>query len=619
MDDFARYLEVDVCYLIDRAGLTLCSSNRNQKDSFVGHDFSFRPYFKNAMGDRESTYLALGTTSGRRGVYYSSPVKSTGPDGSPGEVIGAAVIKASVEFVESLLFGKEDHILLFVSPESIIFISNRDPYYFKTFFPLSEEKKVRILNSRQFGNGPWQWSGFSKTDDGYVTDQNGTRYLYTDIEVENYPGWHMISLRNYEQIAKQVFKPFAKILGPVILSILILIGVLSFILYQLGVREISRRKKAERELRLNEERYRHIYHKTPVMLHSIDTQGNVIRVSDHWVEVMGYDRNEVIGRQLTDFFSPESQKYAKEVIFPEFFRTGFCKDVPYTYIRKNGEKIDILLSCYGVRDEAGNVIRSLAVSVDVTEKNRSQKDLQTAKEQLSIYSRDLEQLVGKRTAQLELSRENLKTMSKNIIASQEREKALVAGELHDHLGQVLTALRIDSVWAEKQIREKDPAAGDRAGKMTRLIDTTISDVRDMAYRLRPRVLDDLGLADALESMLSDFERRSNVSCVFKSGPIPKIDDTISTALYRIGQEAVTNALRHSGATTIIVSLLQDAKGVLLEISDNGSGFDVQHRDSEKGFGIEGMKERANLIGGKLEISSRPEQGTRVCCKIKIRG
>ncbi|MBU2452398.1 MAG: PAS domain S-box protein, partial [Proteobacteria bacterium] len=383
--------------------------------------------------------------------------------------------------------------------------------------------------------------------------------------------------------------------------------------------EITKRKKAEKNLRLSEERYRHIYHKTPAMLHSIDVEGRIIRVSDHWVEVMGYKRENVIGRQLISFFTPESKKYAVNDIFPRFFRTGFCKDVPYTYIKKNGEKMDVMLSCYGVRDEHNAIIRSLAVSVDVTEKNRAQKDLQAAKEKLSQYSQDLEQQVKKRTAQLEKAQDNLKNLSKNIIASQEREKALVARELHDHLGQVLTALRIDAVWIEKYLTHVDKDAGTRALKMCSLIDDTINDVRDMAYRLRPRVLDDLGLADALESLLSDFERRSNVSCVFKNGLIPQIDDTLATALYRIGQEAVTNALKHSKANSITLEIKADDEGIVLTVQDNGCGFDILNEKGHNGFGLEGMRERANLVGGKLDISSRLSHGTTICCKVKVKG
>lgn len=615
LDHFKSSLGVDVCYLMDKNANTICSSNRNTKFSFVGKNFAFRPYFKDAIKGKLSTYLALGTTSNKRGVYHSFPVY----DGQNDQILGVAVIKASAEEVEAQLFTKSKDPLLFVDPNEVIFLSNDDKLRFSSLWKLTEEETTAILDSRQFGNGPWEWTGYTLTKEGQVIDRNMTRYLYTSLNVSNYPGWKIVSLRNYDQLAQQVSEPFVRVMGPVVTSILILAGILVMILYQLGVREITARKKAEHELRLSEERYRHIYHKTPVMLHSIDVKGRIIRVSDHWLEVMGYERDEVIGQDLVSFFTRESKRYALNIIFPRFFKTGFCKDIPYTYIKKNGEKIETMLSTYGEKDEQGNIKRSLAVSVDVTEKNRNQKDLQAAKEQLSQYSHNLELQVQKRTAQLERAQENLKKLSKNIIASQEREKALVARELHDHLGQVLTALRIDAVWIEKILRDVSEDAGKRAQKMSSLIDNTIADVRDMAYRLRPRVLDDLGLADALESLLSDFERRSNVSCVFNGYPIPEIDDTISTALYRIGQEAITNSLRHGNATAIDVTLESDDEGVVLTIKDDGQGFDLAKATEHEGFGIEGMKERANLVGGRLDINSKSEEGTTISCKVKVKG
>ncbi len=615
LDNFTKSLDLEVSYLMDKNGITLCSSNRNAPDSFVGKDFAFRPYYKKAITGMPATYLALGTTSRKRGVYYSHPVY----DEIHNHILGVAVIKASVEFVEIKLFPKSDDTLLFVDPDGVIFISNKDKLKFNFLWEPDEKQIDTIENSRQFGNGPWAWTGFSKNQTGYVTDKNNTQYLFSSLAVTNYPGWEIINLRNYNEITKQVSKPFVRVIGPAIISVLIMTGILVLILYLLGIQEITKRKKAEKKLRLSEERYRHIYNKTPVMLHSIDIKGRIIRVSDHWVEMMGYKRKDVIGKQLISFFTPESKNYAINVIFPRFFSTGFCKDVPYTYVKENGEKMDILLSCYGVRDEKENVIRSLAVSVDVTEKNRTQKDLQIATEKLSQYSQDLEQQVRKRTIQLEKAQDNLKNLSKNIIASQEREKALVARELHDHLGQVLTALRIDAVWVEKFLNNFDKNAGTRAKKMCSLIDDTINDVRDMAYRLRPRVLDDLGLVDALESLLSDFEKRSNVSCVFKHDKIPKINNTLSTALYRIGQEAVTNSLRHSNATTIIVELKTKDEDIILFIQDNGCGFNVLNNKDISGFGLEGMKERANLVGGKLDISSQLSRGTSICCKVKLKG
>lgn len=612
LDHFTEAMALDVSYLMDADGVTLCSSNRNAADSFVGKDFSFRPYYKKAMLGQSATYLALGTTSSKRGVYYSYPVTGSNPK----KILGVAVFKSSVEFLESSLLSVSKDIVLLTDPNGVIFMSSKPDLRFKLLWKLEEEEVNAIVDSRQFGNGPWEWAGFKKKESGSILDQSGRDYLMSALDVLNYPGWQIVSLRARKEIQRQVTGPFIQIIGPVVVFVSILAGLLVFILYQMAAQELSRRREAEKQLRESEKRYRRIYHKTPVMLHSIDTEGRIIHVSDHWVEVMGYQREEVIGQFLTRFFTPESEKYALTQIFPRFFSTGFCKDVPYTYVKKNGEKMETLLSCYGVRNEEGEITRSLAVSVDVTEKNMVYKDLQKAQEKLSSYSLDLEQQVQVRTSQLERAQASLKELSKKIIASQEREKELVARELHDHLGQVLTALRIDAVWVKKYLAPIDAEATERAEKMSALIDLTIQDVRDMAYRLRPRVLDDLGLSDALESLVSDFEKRTNVSCVLRCDPIPEIDKTLATALYRIGQEAVTNSVRHSKAGSILVELRTDHTDILLTVEDDGCGFTIGEEDFSTGFGLESMRERANLVGGKFSITSEPGRGTIVSCRVK---
>lgn len=615
LDHFARSMDLDVCYLLDKDGVTLCSSNRNDADSFVGNDFSFRPYYRKAILGTGATYLALGTTSSKRGVYFSYPVY----DSKKSMIIGVAVIKSSVEFLESSLFANAADLLFFVDPSGLIFMSNRPAFRFKLLWKLEGEALNRFADSRQFGNGPWPWIGFNRDEDNRIYDAEGNEFLFSGLEVLNYPGWQIVSLRDKKAIQKQATEPFIRVIGPVVVFISVMAGLLVFILYQMAAQELARRRRAEQQLKISEQRYRRIYHKTPVMLHSIDREGKIINVSDHWVEVMGYEREDVIGQQLTRFFTPESRAYALNEIFPRFFSTGFCKDVPYTYVKKNGEHLETLLSCYGVRNDTGTIIRSLAVSVDVTEKNKARNELQAAKEQLASYSHDLEGQVQRRTAQLEKAQASLKELSKNIIASQEREKEAVARELHDHLGQVLTALRIDAVWIKKFLFPIDETACERAGKMSALIETTIQDVRDMAYRLRPRVLDDLGLTDALESLVSDFEKRSNISCVFRHDDLPEIDKTLATALYRIGQEALTNALRHSNANSILVDLTCQSDHIVLTVEDDGCGFDQKDSGQSKGFGLESVRERSNLVGGQFSIHSIPGQGTRVSCRVKKAG
>lgn len=648
LDNFEQSLNLDVCYLMDRSGNTVASSNRNKPDSFVGQNFAFRPYFMESIAGRSATYFALGTTSRKRGVYYSHPVYDvlgfnlrkirTQIDGidkkqdsealyglqqakeyQARKIIGVAVIKASVERIESKLFSGSEGILLVTDPNGVIFIANHHELKFMLLWKLDKKQIEQINQTRQFGEIPSLWSGFTPFGNGYVIDRERQKYLYSYMSLDGYPGWKIVHLRNLKEIGKEIADPFIRVIGQVILIVSIFIGISVFILYGKALQEIIKRKKAENELRLSEARYRHIYHNTPVMLHSIDTKGNIIGVSDFWLEHMGYNREEVIGKKLTDFYSADSKKYAEEVIFPYFFKTGFCKDVPYTYVKKNGENIEILLSCYGVRDEGGNVVRSLAVSVDVTEKNQVQHDLELARERLSRYSLDLELQVEERTDELRRVQNQLRKLSGNIMAAHENERRAVARELHDHLGQILTALKMDGVWLEKYLGPIDPDAANRAKRICSLIDDTITDVRAMAFRLRPGQLDDLGLVDALESLTRDFEKRSDVWFSFRHTKIPEINDTIATTLYRIAQEAITNALKHAKATEISVDLSAEEDGhILLIVEDNGCGFSSVGNKEYQGLGLTGMKERATLAGGTLEICSIIGQGTRIVCNLNLK-
>ncbi|MBF0242678.1 MAG: PAS domain S-box protein [Desulfamplus sp.] len=131
--------------------------------------------------------------------------------------------------------------------------------------------------------------------------------------------------------------------------------------------EITERQYAEEAMQESEDRYSLIYNRTPVMLHSIDIDGAIVSVSDYWLQVMGYERHEVIGRPLTDFFTEESRNYAQLVTLPQFFKSGSINDASYQFVKKNGEIMDTILSAISERDSKGNFVRSLAVVRDITE------------------------------------------------------------------------------------------------------------------------------------------------------------------------------------------------------------------------------------------------------------
>jgi len=725
LDIYKTALQVDVCYLMNYKGTTVASSNRDAPDSFVGKNFAFRPYFQEAFHKAPATYLALGTTSGKRGVYHSYPIFEKGED----IPIGLVVIKGSIELIEKELASLNDEIVLVTDPRGVVFISNVSEWLLKIIWKISVEDKTKIARSRQFGTGPWDWIGMKRKGDDYAVDGSGVTYQMqtSDVDPENYSGWKVIHLRSLKAISKSISDPFFKIIGPIILALCILVGTSVFFLYRKASLEISQRKSVEKALRESEERYRSLYHNTPAMLHSIDLRGRLVSVSDYWAEALGYKRNEVIGKKLTEFLTRESRRYAEQTVFPVFFKNGFCKDISYQFIKKNGEKIDILLSAIAERDSEGRIVRTLAVSIDVTERKRGEEALKTAKEALSRYSKDLERQVEIRTGEIssilrytpavvyikdvegryllvnsryeELfkvkndevrgktdyeilpkevadqfrtndlkvlsekrsfqieehisqddgihtylsvkfpvydessvngvcgistditavrkAQDQLRRLSGSIMANQEIERTAIARELHDELGQVLTALRMDSVWIRERLKETDSNAAERALTMCSLIDKTIKDVRSMAFRLRPGVLDDLGLVDALEWYTTDFEKRTDITCVFEHTNVPVTNDTVATASYRIAQEALTNIVRHSSADRVDVALEAERGILTLSVVDNGSGFNALELSESECLGLAGMRERASLSGGILEVQSRPGKGTRVYFKVPL--
>ncbi len=724
LDHFQGALYAEVCYLMDMDGNTIASSNRNAPDSFVGKNFSFRPYFREAIAGIPATYLAVGTTSGKRGVYSSHPVYGQGASFP----LGVVVIKASVEMIESALVMDEEEIVLVTDPHGMVFISNQEGWRFKVLWKLPPEKVIEMVTSKQFGQGPWKWAGLSVNGPKIAEDTTGKEYLVHQRELDRYEGWNVIHMRSLWAINRGITDPMIRMTGPIVFMLCILMGLSVSFLYKKARDEIIKRKKVEEALRESEARYRSIYHNTPAMLHSINADGLIVSVSDHWCEALGYKRNEVIGRKLTDFLSDDCRKYAEEVVFPEFFKSGWNKDVSYRFVKKNGEKVDALLSAIGDRDPEGRIVRSLAVTIDVTERKRAERALKRAKEELSCYSRELERQVGVRTREItsilkyttaviymkdkagryllvnsryeelfkvkndfvrgktdfevlpsgimqpftandlrvldenrpiqveekihhdgdvhtylsvkfpiydeegeitgvcsistdvtpvKKAQDRLRRLSASIMDNQEKERAAMARELHDELGQVLTALRMDSAWLKKHLTGIDAKAEERALTMCELIDKTIQEVRGMAVRLRPVVLDDLGLVDALEWITGDFERRTEIATYFEHEDVPVIDDATATAVYRITQEAMTNVARHGGAGSVKV-FLQAGEGVLnLSVTDDGCGFDTGDLNKVEGLGLAGMRERAALAGGRLTVDSAPGRGTTVSCRIPL--
>jgi signal transduction histidine kinase len=256
------------------------------------------------------------------------------------------------------------------------------------------------------------------------------------------------------------------------------------------------------------------------------------------------------------------------------------------------------------------VVRVAVFSRDVTDQKQAEEALRLAKEELTRYSRELELRVKERT-------QELRRLSASTLSSQEKERTAIARELHDELGQMLTALRFESVWIKDRFRETDPKASERAQVMGRLIDKTIDEVRGMSIRLRPGVLDDLGLMPALEWYTADFEKRTGIACAFRHNGLDRLNEALSTTAYRIVQEALTNVARHSGASRVVVALERRNGSLALSVKDNGKGFDSESLADHDRLGLVGMRERAGLVGGSLQVNTRPGDGTEVVFRVPV--
>lgn len=206
--------------------------------------------------------------------------------------------------------------------------------------------------------------------------------------------------------------------------------------------------------------------------------------------------------------------------------------------------------------------------------------------------------------QLQRSRQQLRRLSEHLQAAQEKERSRIAREVHDELGQMLSALKIDVTFLGDCLHMGDRSEESRS--ITDRIDTAIQAVRAICSQLRPTVLDHFGLAAAIEWQLRDLEKRTHIQCAASFGPaIPLLEKELSLMLFRIFQEAMTNIVRHSGATRVRVKLLRKADNLTMKIDDNGRGIAKEEIAAPESFGIMGIRERVRFWGDRRSLKECP--------------
>ena len=221
---------------------------------------------------------------------------------------------------------------------------------------------------------------------------------------------------------------------------------------------------------------------------------------------------------------------------------------------------------------------------------------------------------------LKRQQQELRELSARVLEAREDEKARIARELHDELGQLLTALKMDLSWLHERLDGRRDLAT-KAAEMGALLDQTVTATRRISADLRPLMLDDLGLADAAQWLVDDFAKRTGIEARIElpgPGTLDDLSKAMSTALYRAVQESLTNIARHAGAKHAWVVFAAEDGALHVEIEDDGRGIAAEDLAKARSLGLKGMRERIAYLGGSLDIARAPRGGTRLRVKVPRR-
>jgi PAS domain S-box-containing protein len=342
--------------------------------------------------------------------------------------------------------------------------------------------------------------------------------------------------------------------------------------------DITERRRVQEELRESEERYRELFENARDAIYVHDLGGRYTSVNRAAEELSGYRREEIIGRHYSNFVAPDHLKYARE---------SFCQKLDETLettyeaeiISKNGRRTPVEISSRMIY-ENGVPVGIQGTARDISERKQTQ-------EALRVYSRAL-------------------------IEAQENERQNIARELHDEIGQVLTAVRInlEAIRGSCQTDACMPHIEDSIA----VVDEALVQVRELSLELRPSQLDSLGLSAALRWYVDRYAQRTGIAADVRSIPRDqRLRREVETACFRIVQEALTNVARHAKATRVTVHLKKLRGNLMLSVKDNGVGFDreILGKSSAERLGLLGMEERAHSVGGSIEIKSEALRGTQI--------
>jgi len=356
-------------------------------------------------------------------------------------------------------------------------------------------------------------------------------------------------------------------------------------------RDITRQREAEEALRASEERFRLLVQGVrDYAIFMLDPRGNVTSWNEGAQRIKGYTASEIIGKHISIFYTDEDAAVGKaQLNLERAVKEGRIEDEGWR-VRKDGSRFWASVVITALRDDTGALYGFSKVTRDITEKRRAQQALE------------------KSHAALTASEHSLRELSGRLLRMQDEERGRLGRELHDTIGQYLSALKMT---LEVLTSTPPPKRSEeQLAECIRITDDCIREVRTISYLLYPPMLEEMGLETAIEWHIDGFTKRSGIRVDYElENEIGRLPHDIEVALFRIFQESLTNVHRHSGSPTAQVRLWLEKGKVILEVQDQGKGAPAGVLESSSdslgtlGVGLRGMNERVRQLGGELKLAS----------------
>ena len=377
--------------------------------------------------------------------------------------------------------------------------------------------------------------------------------------------------------------------------------------------EITIRNQMTEELHQTRIRLEFILSNSPAVIYTSKSYGDyaVSFVSRNVKSILGYEPEDFTGK--ADFWKNHIHPDDIELVLkeaPRVFEKGYHV-LEYRFRLPDGRFRWIRDESRLTKEDEGFPIEIIGFWVDITARKKAEDKVQK-------YQEHLEELVRERTKELSETNKQLHDLSQHLMVILENERKSISREIHDDLGQRLTALKMDMVWCKNKAPVSQ-AVAERVDCILVSIDELIKAVQNISRKIRPGILDDLGLVDAMDWEAKEFERRSGIRVITNLESELVVEPELSTTLFRIFQELLTNVARHSKATEVFITLKQESSTLNLIVEDNGIGITKDKIKNVNSLGLLSIRERLHAWQGELDIIGADKKGTRVHISIPLSG